>query len=206
METEMFFKTILQYFSDGGNLLVLAYAAATLALTQLFKKLFIDRIKVEIYQQFNFATVMPFVFGLIFALLDTFLINRKATLDTAVYDILFTTAATGALSSVIFKVVKAVSGKSIKEMLKDGTFKTIFCALAVIAEVKDKLYSGEIKLAAFVVKVKTVSDAVKELYSTDAAADKRQALADILTDAFGEVPEEVIDSLHEALSRNSITV
>ena len=53
MDLEIFIQTVLTLLKDSKNFYFLLYAVASSVLTQIVKKLFVNKVKVEIFGKFN---------------------------------------------------------------------------------------------------------------------------------------------------------
>ena len=122
MDFETFVKSLLSYIKDGDNVYFLVYAVATCLLTQLVKKLFLNKTKVEVMHKFDFAEILPFLFGVVFAGHLMGSIHPVQFSAQFVTQLVITAATLGALATVIFKFVSSLSGKSMKSLLKDDVF------------------------------------------------------------------------------------
>ena len=72
MDFEVFIESLLKLFNNGDNAYFVLYAVVTCLLTQVLKKLFVNKVKVDVLHKFDFAVILPFVLGLVFAVADVF--------------------------------------------------------------------------------------------------------------------------------------
>lgn len=182
MDYETVLESLLSMLKSGGDAYFVLYAIATCILTQIVKKLFVSKVKVDVLHKFDFAVVLPFIFGLAFACADAFWVNKAERLGfDVIYRIAVSAAAIGALAGVMFKLCSSLSGKSLKSMLKDDVFGIFYTQLMYFGNAKEQLVNKQLTLGEFVNQVKLVSSNAVAIYETDADENaKRQKLAELL--------------------------
>ena len=158
------------------------YAVVTCLATQLCKKLFVNKVDVDVLHKFDFAVILPFVFALVCAVVDVVFVKRVARFGLSVLaTIVVDTATIGALATVIFKFVSSLSGKSMKSILKDDLFGAFYTQILYFGSARQKLLSKEMTLADFVASVKLVCQNAQNIYAQDISpAEKRCKLANLL--------------------------
>jgi hypothetical protein len=203
MDLEIFIQTVLTLLKDSKNFYFLLYAVASSLFTQVVKKLCVNKVKVEIFGKFNLATILPFIFGLIFAVLDALFVNKVADFNfNAVYGVVIEATAIGATAMAIFRLVSSLSGQSLTALKKDEVFACIYTQMIYFGCVRDQLKDGSLSLSSFVSQVKLVKDNAKTIYtSSDTDERKKTRLAKLLTGVIGDqYVNVVLETLHQALS------
>lgn len=182
MDYETILESLLSMLKSGGNAYFVLYAVATCILTQIVKKLFVSKVKVDVLHKFDFAVILPFILGAAFACLDVFCVSKVSSLSfDVIYRLLVSAAAIGALAGVLFKLCSSLSGKSIKSMLKDDVFGIFYTQLMYFGNVREQLINKKLTLSEFVNQVKLVSTNAVDIYKQDLDENaKRQKLAELL--------------------------
>ncbi len=182
MDFETFVESLLGFIKNSGNLYFLLYALLTCLFTQLLKKLFVNKVKVDVEHKFDFAVVLPFVFGTIFAATDMFLVRHCAfSFPSSVVRIVVDGTTIGALSSVIFKFVSSMSGKSVKSLMKDDVFGVFYTQLLYFGQVRKRLTDGELSYGDFLEQVRVVASKAVGIYTKNTDDQtKREKLAQLL--------------------------
>ena len=138
MDYETFITSLFQLLKSSENLYFVCYALLTCLFTQIAKKLFVSKVKVDVLHKFDLAVVLPFVFGGMFAVLDMVVIKHvRPVTFTVVLQMAVSTATIGALASVMFKLISSLGGKNLHTLLKDDAFG-IFYPTAVLRNNKGK--------------------------------------------------------------------
>lgn len=202
MDFETFAESLLSFLKQSDNLYLVLYAVTTCILTQIVKKLFIDKTKVEVFHQFNVAEILPFLFGVVLAVVDLLFVQREPFGWDFVAKVPVTAVAIGALSSVIFKAFSALSGKNLKSLMKDDEFCVFYAQLLFASEIREKLSDGSMSLQDLVQQVQALADSAKEIYADNetSAEEKKAQLLALLTTAFGEtLAQSCVAVLHSQL-------
>lgn len=186
MDFETFIEPLFAFLKQGDNLYLVLYAVATCLLTQLIKKLFINKNKVEVLHVFDFAEVLPFLFGVVFAVVDLLFVQHQAFGWEFAAKLLVTAITVGALATVMFKFASSISGNSLKSLMKDDAFCVFYTQLLYLAEVREKLSSNALSLKEFVSQVKTLAVSAKEIYLASSTDEEKQSqLHSLLTENVG---------------------
>ena len=202
MDFETFIQSLFNFIKNCDNAYFLVYAIATSLATQLCKKLFVNKVDVDIKHKFDFAVVLPFVFGTVCAVVDEIFVQKVTQFTWAIVaDTAVSATTIGALATVIFKFVSSLSGKSMKSILKDDLFGAFYTQLLYFGSLRQKLLSKEMSLTDFVSSVKLVCQNAQEIYAQNITPDeKRRKLADLLK---GIVDDQSIsaclDVLHQTM-------
>ena len=202
MDFETFIQSLFNFIKNCDNAYFLVYAIATSLATQLCKKLLVNKVDVDIKHKFDFAVVLPFVFGTVCAVVDEIFVQKVTQFTWAIVaDTAVSATTIGALATVIFKFVSSLSGKSMKSILKDDLFGAFYTQLLYFGSLRQKLLSKEMSLTDFVSSVKLVCQNAQEIYAQNITPDeKRRKLADLLK---GIVDDQSIsaclDVLHQTM-------
>ena len=202
MDFETFIQSLFNFIKNCDNAYFLVYAIATSLATQLCKKLFVNKVDVDIKHKFDFAVVLPFIFGTVCAVVDEIFVQKVTQFTWAIVaDTAVSATTIGALATVIFKFVSSLSGKSMKSILKDDLFGAFYTQLLYFGSLRQKLLSKEMSLTDFVSSVKLVCQNAQEIYAQNITPDeKRRKLADLLK---GIVDDQSIsaclDVLHQTM-------
>ena len=182
MDFETFVESLFGFVKNSGNLYFLLYALLTCLFTQLVKKLFVNKVKVDVEHKFDFTVVLPFVFGTLFAAADIFFVRHCAfEFPSSLVRVFVDGTTIGALSSVIFKFVSSLSGKSVKSLMKDDVFGVFYTQLLYFGEVRQRLTSGQLTYAEFLEQVRVVAANAVGIYMQDVDDQtKREKLAQLL--------------------------
>ena len=182
MDFETFINSLFSLLRNGDNLYYVLYALVTCALTQIFKKFVVNKVKVDVLHKFDWAVVLPFVFGLGFAAIDLTLVRHTEFSFNFAVQLVVSATTIGALASVIFKFVSSLSGQSLKSLLKDDIFGVFYTQLLYFGNVRSQLLNKEISFRDFIAQVKLLSANAVAIYKTDDSDEvKKDKLARLLS-------------------------
>ena len=202
MDFVTFVSHIGHYVVNSDNAYFILYAVATCLLTQLLKKIFVNKTKVNVFHKFDFAVILPFIVGFAFAVLDMYVIKSTRTFNLSIaLQIVVSGLAIGALSSTMFKLIKSISGTSLSSLMKNDIFGVFYTQLLYFGNIRQRLLDKTITLADFIEQVKLISAKAKDIYSTEDSVDsKRCQLANLLGGIIDDKSiETCINALNEAL-------
>ena len=199
MDFATFISSLLNFLSKSDSAYFVTYAVATCLLTQLVKKLFVNKFKVDVLHKFDFAVVLPFIFGLGFAVLDAFVVKKSAFAFATVMCLLVNCASIGALATAIFKFVSSLSGQSLASLMKNDVFGVFYTQLLYFGNARQQMMDNTLTLKDFIAEVKLVSANAVEIYqSEDDFEVKRVRLARLLN---GIVDDKSIETCVNALNQ-----
>ncbi len=204
MDLDQLIKYILTLFeTSNGNMLYVAYAIFVVVLTQITKKIFVNKVNIEIFHSFDLATILPFVYGLVAAIFDRLVVD-KTWLWTGNFMYLLCLHATslGAMAVIIFKIISTISGKNMTALLKDDTFAIFYNQLVYFGSVKEQLASGELDFSTFLDEVKLVVSNAKTIYAstTDTDNTKKTYLTELLKGIITtDNVTTVVEAIHKAM-------
>lgn len=203
MDFAYFLSQTAQLFVGDGAYFVL-YAIATCLLTQLVKKIFVSKAKVDVLHKFDWAKVIPFIFSTAFAVLDVFCIRAVRPVDVAAIMQLVTSAlAIGALASTFFKFVKAIFGQSLASLMKNDLFGVFYTQLLYFGNVREQIADKRLSFDDFIDQVKLLVADAEAIYKQDDSVDaKRCRLAKLLSGIIDEKSiETCVNVINEALTK-----
>ena len=199
MDFETFFALLKDYIVSGGNAYFVLYAIATCLLSELCKKIFVNKAKVDVLHKFDFAVIFPFIFGLAFSVIDTFLVDgvRIFNLSIALRLLLYG-AAIGAFSSTLYKLYKAISGQSLSSLMKNDVFGVFYTQLLYFGNIREQISNKKLTMKDFIAQVKLLAANAESIYKSDTSADsKRCQLAKLLS---GIIDDKNISACLSALN------
>ena len=202
MDFATFVSSLVNLASSGDSAYFVCYALATCLLTQLVKKLFVSKVKVDVLHKFDFAVVLPFIFGLIFALVDAFFVKKSAFCFAVVLRILVNCASIGALASASFKFVSSLSGQSLASLMKNDVFGVFYTQLLYFGNVRQQMLDKTLTMKDFIAQVKLISANAVKIYASEDNVDvKSTQLAKLLAGIVDEKSiETCINTLNQALN------
>lgn len=182
MDFVTFFEMVERYLVNSDNALLLLYAVATCLLTQLFKKLFVNKVNVDVLHKFDYSTLLPFLFGLAFAVVDVFCAQGNCpNVVATIGEVAVNAVAIGAFATVAFKFVSSLSGQSLSSLMKNDVFGAIYSQLLYFGNARQKLLDKTLSWEEFISQVKQISANAEAVYrSDDTVEDKRSQLAALL--------------------------
>ena len=202
MDFVTFVSLIGKYIVNSDNAYFIVYAVATCLLTELLKKLFVNKTKVDVFHKFDFAVILPFIVGFAFAVLDVYVMQSVRVFSLSiVLRIIVSSLAIGALSSTMFKLVKSISGQSLSSLMKNDVFGVFYTQLLYFGNVRQQFIDKTLTLSDFIEQVKLISAKAKSIYASEDSVDsKRCQLAKLLGGIIDEKSiETCINALNEAL-------
>ena len=201
MDFETFLQQLPQLLKGGNDLFYLLYAALTCVLTQITKKIFINKVKVDVLHKFDFATVLPFLFSTVFAAVDLVFVQKAPFTWRFAVELIMAAATVGALSSVIFKAISSLSGGSLKSLLRDDVFGVFYTQLLYFGNVRQQLINKQMKLKDFVDQVKLLVKNATAIYmSEDTDLIKKERLHRLLVGIIdADSIQACVEVLHKAL-------
>ena len=202
MDFATFVSSLLNLMSSSDSAYFVSYALATCLLTQLVKKLFVSKVKVDVLHKFDFAVVLPFIFGLIFAVVDAFFVKKSVFDCAVVLRIVVNCATIGALSSASFRFVSSLSGQNLASLMKNDVFGVFYTQLLYFGNVRQQMLDKTLTMKDFIAEVKLISANAVEIYKSDDNVDvKRTRLAKLLSGIVDEKSiETCINAVNQALN------
>ena len=181
MDFETFVESLFGFIKNSDNLYFLLYGILTCLVSQVAKKLLVDKVKVDVEHKFDLAVVLPFIFGTAFAAVDDFWVCRLPFCANTVVKVFVNGATIGALSSAVFKFVSSLGGKSLKSLMKDDVFGIFYTQLLYFGNARKSLSDGSLSYADFLQQVSLVAANAKEIYRNEQTDEqKRIDLAKLL--------------------------
>lgn len=187
--------------SDGAYYIL--YAIAACLLTQLAKRLFVNKAKVDVLHKFDWAPLLPYIFGLAFALLDEFAVKKSAFALSSVLRAALAALAIGSLACCGYRFVHSLSGQSLSALMKDDVFGVFYNQLLYFGNVRQQISEKKLTLEDFVAKVKLLASDAEAIYKQEGSVDsKRCRLAVLLKGIIDDDSiETCVNAINQALVR-----
>ena len=199
MDFATFITSLSEYLSASDTAYFVAYAVATCLFTQLVKKIFVNKAKVDVFHKFDFAVVLPFIFGLGFAVVDCLVKGARTFSVSIALGIVVDAVSIGALATAIFKFVSSLSGQNLASLMKNDLFGVFYTQLLYFGNVRQQLLDKTLTMKDFIAEVKVIAANAQEIYASDDAAEvKRSRLARLLS---GIVDDKSIEACLNALNQ-----
>lgn len=202
MDFEAFLESLFRFIQNGGNAYFAAYALLTCLLTQIVKKLFVNKVKVDVLHKFDFAVALPFVFGAVFAVVDVLCVRRVSSFDCRVVtDAVINAATIGALATTVFKLISSMSEGKLSRLMRDDAFAIFYSQLMYFGNAREQLLNKSVTLKQFATEVKLVATNAVDIYKSEGDEEsKRQSLAKLLGGIIDENSVNTcVNSLHKAM-------
>ena len=183
-----------------SSVAVVVYACIVCLLTEVVKRLFIPKLKIDLQNKFDPTIIFPFAFGCCMAVFDAVAVRHvgiQGALNTLVVDGL----TIGATSTVLYRMFVSMFGNGIKKLQKDEIFAMFYNELFVYSDVKQKLLDGKMDYKTFLTEVNIVSQKAKEIYMQDIASEcKKQKLISLMSGLVDDgIIVQVIQPIHNAM-------
>ena len=186
-----------------SNIAVVVYACVVCLLTEIVKRTFIPKLKIDLQKKFDPTIIFPFAFGCAMALFDALVVRHVGI--GGVMDRLFVDGLTiGATSTVLYRLFASTFGNGLKKLQKDEVFSLFYHELFVYSDAKQKLLSGKLDYKSFVNEIKLISQKATEIYCGDMPADcKKQKLVVLMSGLVEDgIISQVATPLHNALQKS----
>ena len=183
-----------------SSIAVVVYACVVCLLTEIVKRLFIPKLKIDLQHKFDPTIIFPFAFGCCMAVFDAVLV-RQTGLHGALKTLVVDGLTIGATSTVLYRMFAGTFGDGIKKLQKDEIFAMFYNELFVYSDVKQKLLAGQIDYKTFLTEVNVVASKAKEIYLQDVSAEcKKQKLVALMSGLVDDgIIVQVIQPIHNAL-------
>lgn len=204
MDFATFLSKAVEYIAVNDRAYIVLYALATCLLTQLVKKLLVNKAKVDVLHKFDWTPLIPFVFATGFAFSDVYLVQKMQGFDLSVVLHVVVSALTiGALSSTVYRFIKSCTGQSLSSLMKDDVFGVFYTQLLYFGNIREQIADKKLTLKEFIEQVKLLASDAEKIYKQDGSIDaKRCRLAKLLGGIIDEKSVETcVNVLNEALER-----
>ena len=185
-----------------SSIAVVVYACVVCLLTEIVKRTFIPKLKIDLQKKFDPTIIFPFAFGCLTALFDS-LVVRHVGINGVVDSLLVDGLTIGATSTVLYRLFASTFGNGVKKLQKDEVFSLFYHELFVYSDAKQKLLSGELDYKSFVNEIKLISQKATEIYCGNMPADcKKQKLVVLMSGLVDDgIISQVATPLHNALQK-----
>lgn len=168
MQFENAHADLLEFFANVDNGIFLLYGALVALAVQIIKKCFVNKLKIDLCNKFDFVPLLPFILGLVSAAINFFWVCGKSFDGVgSVVGIVVDGLTIGAAAVVVYKFVASFDKNSLKNLSKDGVFAILFDEIVLITDIKRQLVDNEASLSDIVEKLKKIVAEIKEIYSED---------------------------------------
>ena len=163
---------------SGGAVVV--YACLVCLLTEIIKRLFIPKLKIDLNGKFDPTILVPFALGCCASVFHAMVV-MKTGLSGAFDNIVVNGLTIGATAMVIYRMLASLFGDSVKKLCKDDLFNLFYTEIFVYSDV--------------------VSEKAGEIYLSDLPDDqKKQKLAVLMSGLIDDgIIYKVIDPIHNLL-------
>jgi len=185
-----------------SSLSVVIYACVVCLLTEVVKRLFIPKLKIDLQKKFDPTIIFPFAFGCLCSLFNSLVIENTGI--SAMFDNLLVDGLTiGATSTVLYRIFASAFGENLKKLKKDDVFNMFYTEIFTYTNAKQKLLDGQIDLKSFIAEIKLVAQKAEDIYSQEISADqKRQKLVMLMGGLVDDgIIYQVIEPIHNAMLR-----
>lgn len=161
-------KDLLKLFTDAESGVFLLVAGVITILVQIIKNTCINKLQIDLKNKFDPTVLFPFGFGLVFAVLDFFVIKKSDFCGVdSVVDILVDGLSVGATSVMIYRIFASFDGTNLKTLCKDGVFSILYNQLLIVTNVRQQLLNNEISYLDFLERLKEAESGIKALYGSE---------------------------------------
>jgi hypothetical protein len=183
-----------------SSIAVVVYACVVCLLTEIVKRMFIPKLKIDLQKKFDPTIIFPFAFGCAMALFDA-LVVRHVGINSVMDSLLVDGLTIGATSTVLYRLFAGTFGNGLKKLQKDEVFALFYHELFVYSNAKQNLLSGELDYKSFINEIKLISHKAVEIYCSDIPADcKKQKLVVLMSGLVDDgIIAQIIQPIHNAM-------
>ena len=183
-----------------SSIAVVVYACIVCLLTEVVKRLFIPKLKLDLQNKFDPTIIFPFAFGCCMAVFDAVAV-RRVGVHGALNTLLVDGLTIGATSTVLYRMFVGMFGNGLKKLQKDEIFAMFYNELFVYSDIKQKLLSGQTDYKSFLTEVNIVSQKAKEIYLQDISPEcKKQRLVSLMSGLVDDgIIAQIIQPIHNAM-------
>ena len=202
MDYENFFEAIFAIVRNSSNAMFLLAACSVTLVTQIVKKAFIPKLKIDLLHRFDPTALLPFLLGICIAFALRLFLHTQAISAEMCYGASVEGITIGATATAIYHALATLL-KSDKKLTKSDVYAAIYSQLMLFSDAKQKMLEKRLSYAEFTAQVTLLVDKSESIYrGAGSLVEKKAALAGLLN---GMVEENnrmtVCDQLHSLLSR-----
>lgn len=165
----MDFKDTLQdlfgLLSNAESGVFLLFASLTTILVQVIKNNLINKLSIDLNHKFDPTVLLPFLFGVVFAILNFFVIKKVDFCGMeSLISIFVDGLSIGATSVMIYRIFAVFDKNNVKTLCKDKVFYILYNELLIVTEVRKQLLNNEISFLDFLEKLREAQSGIKALY------------------------------------------
>ena len=180
---------------------VVVYAVVVCILTEIVKKLFIPKLKIDLLNKFDPTIIVPFALGCAASVFHSLAV-QGVDLSSAFENVLVNGLTIGATSTVLYRMFVSVFCENVKKLKKDEIFNLFYTEIFVYSDIKEKLLDGQTTMKDFVSEVKLVSEKAVAIYQnaeTD-GDEKKQKLVSLMSGLIDDsVIFKAVEPIHNAM-------
>ena len=173
MQFENTLADLLKLFTNAESGVFLLFSAIITVLVQVIKNTCLNKLQIDLKNKFDPMVLLPFGFGLVFALVNFFVI-KKESFDgiNSLGQILIDVLSLGATSMMIYRVFSSFDKTNVKTLCKDGVFSILYNELLIVTDVRKQLINNEISFVEFLEKLQEAEWGIKAIYDNSLNKEK----------------------------------
>lgn len=182
---------------------VVVYACVVCLLTEIIKRLFIPKLKIDLLKKFDPTIIVPFALGCGCSVFHAMVI-QKTGLSGAFNNIVVSGLTIGATATVLYRMFASLFGDNVKKLRRDDIFNLFYTEIFVYSDIKQRLLDGRTTMKSFVSEVKIVAEKAADIYAEDITDDmKRQRLTVLMSGLIDDgIIVKVIEPIHNVLIKS----
>lgn len=141
---------LFELFANADNGVFLLFGALVALAVQIVKNNFVNKLKIDFCNKFDFVPLLPFVLGLAFAALNFFCFCGRSFIGFgSLVEIVVDGITIGAAAVVIYKFVSSLDKNSLKNLSKDGVFAIFLTKLFSLPILNDSFLTTKCRCRKF---------------------------------------------------------
>lgn len=165
MQFENTLADLLKLFTNAESGVFLLFSAIITVLVQVIKNNCLNKLQIDLKNKFDPTVLLPFCFGLLFAVINFFVIKKEMVegIDS-LGQIFIDGLSLGATAMMIYRVFSSFDKTNLKTLCKDGVFSILYNELLIVTDVRKQLIENEISFLEFLEKLQEAEWGVKAIY------------------------------------------
>lgn len=206
MDFNTIFESLMALVRHSSGAVVV-YACIVCLLTEVVKRLFIPKLKIDLLNKFDPTIIFPFALGCACSVFHA-LVVEKTDFVSAFNTIVVNGLTIGATATVIYRAASSLFGNNVKKLQKNDVFNLFYTEIFVYSDIKTRLLEGSVTFKDFVLEVKLIAEKASAIYSSDAPAEqKKQRLIVLMSGLVDDgIIYTVADPIHNALMKSTVQV
>ena len=194
MQFENTLADLLKLFTDAESGVFLLSGALITVLVQVVKNTCINKLKIDLTGKFDPTVLLPFIFGVVFAVVNFFLYKNTFVWPNSVVEIFVEGLSLGATSVMIYRVFSTFDNKNVKTLCKDGVFNTLYNQLLIVTDLRQQLLTNNVSLVEFLEKLSEATAGIKAIYGNK---NNLTCEKDVADESNGEQESDKQDEVRE---------